>query len=341
MSARRVCVTAPSRLHMGLLNESASFGRVDGGIGLAVSSPAWVIEATRGESEIKGVRLPLEHQNAIGWALQRLYPIIGSDVQVVVHQAVPPHAGLGAKTSLLLGLGRAVTALADCELSAFELASLLGRGGTSGVGINTFAKGGFVWDIGHRYPSVKHRFGPSSEVLSAIPPKALLCTPIDWLSVVHFRFAESGLSGPAEVSMFRESCPTPVNDTVEAVLCTALQIVPALLERDGAALQAGIARLQDVGLKRVEWQAQSPATTGFRGYWKKAGMPESVGLSSAGPTLFILTETPEEVVRAIDGYCIEPTDLCITIVDNIGATTKGVIDCGEEGTKNLPVFSRN
>jgi len=321
----RVNILAPSRLHFGLLNETGMLGRVDGGIGVSLVDPHWELEVTRGEHFLRGVTLCSEHAAAVQSALDVLsFLIPPAQVGITVNSTVPCHAGLGSKTSLLLAIGKAVSTLANTPISETDLCRLLRRGGTSGVGLYSFKGGKFVWDAGHRYPEFKNTFGPSSSCL-APPPPAILSIPVDWLQVVHFRFANGGLHGEDEANLFKQSCPIAEAETLTLISCVVSEIVPALMERDELLLQRGVKRLQTLGFKKIEWDIQDPVTQRFRQYWEHSDATEALGLSSLGPTLFTFTTRSSAVRSLIDKFETAALHVSVTNVNNRGALIKGIV----------------
>lgn len=318
-----VSASAPARLHFGLLNLSGLFGRVDGGVGIAVSRPRWELEVGFGAAEITGVPITREQTNALATALDTLAcPLQDREVRIHIRQAIPCHVGLGSKTSLLLAAAAAVARLTNSNFSTVMCAERLGRGGTSGIGVHAFAHGGFIWDAGHSYPDDKEEFGPSSMQLAA-PPPLVASFPVDWLSFIHFRFDDVGLHGAAEKQIFLERCPLDDEDSRQLLASVAGEMVPSLLERREEQFQVSLSRLQDSGLKRIEWSCQSDITKDFRAYWKRRLPNYALGLSSMGPTLFCLTSRPLEALEVVRSFSVTPVELSWGKIDNQGATVVG------------------
>lgn len=323
----RVRILSPSRLHFGLIDESGCSGRVDGGTGLSLYEPYWDVEVQRKGGLIRGKDLSREHRKAIGFALKSLSHMLpGERPGVTVHRCVPPHIGLGSKTSLLLAIGRAICFLADSCMTAVDLATILGRGGTSGIGIHSVNRGGFIWDAGHKFPEEKPEFGPSSQTL-AKPAEVILARSVDWVDIVHFRFSEIGVNGQEERSVFKKECPIPACESNESLLCVSSLIAPAIVEKDECLLQTGLGRLQRTGFKKREWLHQDVITTRFKRYWDSLGVSEALGLSSFGPTLYVLTKRPQEIQRLVEGFDATLVHLTHTRVNNRGVT---ILSTGEE-----------
>ncbi|HYV48421.1 MAG TPA: beta-ribofuranosylaminobenzene 5'-phosphate synthase family protein, partial [Myxococcaceae bacterium] len=243
----RVRIRAPARLHWALLNLSGLLNRVDGGIGLMIDEPAWEIEAGLDQAGIHGVPLEDDHLAGIQQVLAKLPSGISRQLGIRIVSSIPAHAGLGSKTSLLLAVGRAASLLSGQADSPLNIARLLSRGGTSGIGVNGYSAGGLIWDVGRKYPAEKSHFGPSS-LSHCPPPRAIRLSSLDWLSVVHFRFDRTGLSGSDEADFFSRTCPLPTIETERLAICTSLQLIPAILDEDEEELQDGIRSIQELGL---------------------------------------------------------------------------------------------
>ena len=137
--ARKVTVTTTARLHFGFLDPS---GRGQAAVrlvrALARSAERRASRSTRADG--------FERDRARARArLERLSPrhrgkLRASEAPTAqIEEAIPPHAGLGSGTQLALAVGSAFAAFEDLRLDAQEIASRLGRGARSGIGIATFS----------------------------------------------------------------------------------------------------------------------------------------------------------------------------------------------------------
>lgn len=133
-------VVAPSRLHFGLLHVPAdptSPGHHFGGCGLMIDRPGvavWVEPSDDWHGEGPSAARAVEFAQRVTTTPHR----------VTVERCPPEHVGLGVGTSLGLAVAKAMRP----DLSATQLAPLIGRGERSGVGLYGFELGGFVVDGG-------------------------------------------------------------------------------------------------------------------------------------------------------------------------------------------------
>jgi beta-ribofuranosylaminobenzene 5'-phosphate synthase len=223
-------VEAAARLHMGMLDAAGDGPRRFGGLGVAVSRPAVVVEVSPSDE------LTAEGPDA-GRALavaQRCLDAIGgaSGARVRVLEAIPAHAGLGSGTKLALAVTAALSALAGRQPDPAELARTAGRGARSAVGLWTFALGGFVVEGGRR-----------RGVDEPAPLLTRHAMPEEWRCVLVIPAAEPGLSGEPEEAAFGDLRSDPERSAAIAQLVlTAL--LPALVEHDLAEFGAALSRIQ-------------------------------------------------------------------------------------------------
>ncbi|MCZ6633103.1 MAG: hypothetical protein O7G87_06825 [bacterium] len=149
---KRIVIQTPGRLHFGLIDMNGEIGRIDGGIGLALDVPYTQIEAKRSD----GVQVVCEEDEEIGDRLEHAvhavcnaYDLPGASV--AIQERPLAHVGLGSATQTLVGAAQAVCRLYELEKPVLELGRLVGRGGTSGIGIGAIESGGFIVDGGHRF----------------------------------------------------------------------------------------------------------------------------------------------------------------------------------------------
>jgi beta-RFAP synthase len=180
--------------------------------------------------------------------------------------------------------------------------------------------GGFIWDAGHRYPPHKASMEPSS-ASGAPPAQRLLSLHPNWLKVVHFRFSDRGLHGLAEKRFFEVNCPVDPQETTALLALVAGSFLPSLIEADDAGVQAAVAAMQELGLKRLEWRTQDRETLAFRDFWRSQTRSAALGLTSLGPTLYCLTKDPTSVMEAVRSYGKAP--LSIAVSDLFDPSTAG------------------
>jgi beta-ribofuranosylaminobenzene 5'-phosphate synthase len=286
-----VLVEAPARLHMGMLDASGKGARRFGGLGVAVSHPAVIVEASasselsaEGPDADRALAVAERYREAFGHAA-------GARMRVL--EAIPSHVGLGSGTKLALAVTAALSALAGRSPEPAAMARMAGRSARSAVGLWTFALGGLVVEGGRRP--------------GAAEPAPLLmrhAMPDEWRCVLAISAAEPGLSGGAEEAAFADLRPDPDRSALIAQLVlTAL--LPALVERDLVEFGAALSRLQ-----RLVGDAFAPVQGGT--FHPQAGPlvdallrlgAAGAGQSSWGPAVYGLVGSEQEgheIVRGLE-----------------------------------------
>jgi beta-ribofuranosylaminobenzene 5'-phosphate synthase len=277
-----VLVEAPARLHMGMLDASGKGARRFGGLGVAVSRPAVVVEASA-SSELSAEGPDADRALAVAERCREAFGhAAGARMRVL--EAIPSHVGLGSGTKLALAVTAALSALARRSPEPAAMARMAGRSARSAVGLWTFALGGLVVEGGRRP--------------GAAEPAPLLmrhAMPDEWRCVLAIPAAEPGLSGGAEEAAFADLRPDPDRSALIAQLVlTAL--LPALVERDLLEFGAALSRVQ-----RLVGDAFAPAQGGT--FHPRAGAlveamlrlgAAGAGQSSWGPAVYGVVGSEQE-----------------------------------------------
>ena len=286
---REIVIQTPARLHFGLLDLHGGLGRIDGGIGLALEQPRTRIAAKPGHS--CEAACPMEPSfaprlNAAIEAVCNRFELPGASVAIL--ERARPHSGLGSASQTLIGAGIAVCALYGLAPNAREIAAVVGRGGTSGIGIGAIQHGGFLLDGGHRFrrgEGSKNGYSPSSASVGVPPPPLLLHYDFPTWDVLVVIPQGEGASGNRERDLFEEACPVPASDVEKMCRILLAQMLPAVLEKDLSTFGAAMEGYQSYGFKVFEAETQGPLIAECAAFLRDNG-GIGVGMSSWGPTLF-------------------------------------------------------
>ncbi|WP_214043944.1 beta-ribofuranosylaminobenzene 5'-phosphate synthase [Methanomethylovorans sp.] len=284
-------VKSPSRIHMGLIDMNAELGRVDGGVGLSIDQPYVLISAEVADDiEIIGQSFLAQRMEA---AVRALVPE-GQGVRVTIEADMPPHVGCGSGTQAALSVAAAVNRLYGLGLSVREMAIAVGRGGTSGIGVASFEKGGFIVDGGHKFAE-KGSFSPSSA--SKTPPGPVLFREDfpDWEIVLALPSEDMhmGAHDAQEVDIFEKECPIPLHEVQAVAHIVLMNMMPAIMEKDIEAFGKATDRLQTMGFKQREIHLQHQAVRDLIELLQDSGA-YGAGMSSFGPVVYAFTDNPED-----------------------------------------------
>ncbi len=305
-------IITPSRLHITLIDLNASIGRVDGGIGLTLHEPSIEISAEGYDTlEITGRS---EHEERMRNAVKKILPK-EKGIRIRIERDYPSHVGLGSGTQASLAAGMAANLLYNLNMSVYEIAKKVGRGGTSGIGVAAFEKGGFILDGGHRF-SDKKDFLPSSA--TKLPPAPVLLRKDfpDWKILVAIPETK-GAHMQREVDIFKKICPIPLKEVEKLSHIILMQILPALIEEDIITFGRGINAIQNIGFKRKEVELQPKAKKLMEMLVQEGAY--GAGMSSFGPTVYAFGEDMENLKSMAEEFLEGKGKVYITKARNTGA----------------------
>jgi len=309
MAEKNIKIKTPSRLHLSLIDMNGSHGRVDGGIGVALEEPCFEIVFKRSESTCGD-------SSALAKELCKKLGVPGADINI--KKGIPDHVGFGSKTQLSLALASGICKLYGLEKRTRELAEMVGRGGTSGIGVAAFETGGFIMDGGHE---AKKGFAPS-RFSKCAPPPVLARYDMPWWFVCAWpRESAKGAHGNEELDIFKKYCPIPASEVEKVSRIILTEILPSAAEGDIRVFGAGINMLQTTGFKKVEVGLKTKETGKLLGFLQKNSY--GGGMSSFGPVCFGICETKNEANSLAESVKSEfgekSIDLIVSKANNTGA----------------------
>ncbi|MFZ0090654.1 MAG: hypothetical protein WAL63_14165 [Solirubrobacteraceae bacterium] len=288
-------VTAPARLHFGMLDPAGVGARRFGGFGVGVESPRVVVRVRRtGETGADGTGAVVVSGAQVEPATmfaRRACSAFGlvEGVAVNVDEAIPPHMGLGSGTKLGLAIARGLAGLVGQSPGPEQLAAASGRGARSSVGSWTFAAPGLVVEAG-----VPH--GGSLSPLVARHPM-----PERWRCVLALPLGAEGLSGDVEERFFGQLRDLEgAEPRVSRLLLTVA--LPGLVTGDIDEFGVALTQIQrDIG-------AMFAAAQGGIFHPRAAPLVDAllalgvgaVGQSSWGPAVYGIVDGPERAADVAD-----------------------------------------
>lgn len=286
LKCERVRVEASARLHGGFHRLPDVRGNKSyAGIGFYIEEPRVTVEASIGGAgkhwQVEARGPYASHAERLArMTLDKLKPGI-EGLEVRVTNSIPPHAGLGSTTQIVLSVAAALHALTTGRPPStgeiHYLSHRLGRGRRSLAGTLLYASGGVVVDAG----------------APAEPPYTPLyhgVLPSDWVFVLFEPELPEGLSGREEEEAFTR-------------LPLAGEHIVGLQERGLARLLLGLARMElDTvidGLRMIQTATGMYFRGAQRGVYRSdlervadEAWRDGIFLaqSSWGPTLYTLTD---------------------------------------------------
>ncbi len=311
----------PSRIAINLYDMEGGLGRVDGGMGFFLKYPSLVFRARQsGEITIKG-EISQEIKLSILEAVDRLKESYGlGGIELNIKKNIPEHRGFGSKTSTLLSIGHVYTSLYGEKTDFRELGQLLGRGATSGLGINLIDKGGFILEGGHS-TKTKKGFSPSSATKNPHPAPMLARYDMpDWDILIAVPYLDRAF-GKIEIEFFNKTCPIKAESVERVARITLSQVLPAVAENDLRAFCKGINSIQKEEWKRCEIERYGSKIKDFMSYLRNKGAL-GVGMSSMGPCVYAFGNDISSIFDAVKKYEeLDMESVFLTKPDNVGILT--------------------
>lgn len=292
-------IKTPSRIHLTLIDLNGAYSRIDGGVGITTEDPHLVMEAEPEDNDIrvlfKESRLKEDFMDdyrskIVNAAVKTIKSLkLDPGYLIKVLKIYPPHSGLGSGTQLSLAVGKLIAELNGQDISAVEIAQIVGRGGTSGIGVASFDRGGFIVDGGHKKIE-KLNFLPSSASKASPPPiTARYDFPDNWKIILVIPQVERNVFGEKEINIFQEYCPIPLNEVQKLSHILLMNMMPAVVEGDLDAFGSAVNSIQNVGFKKIELKLQNPFIKDLMDNLRLSGAA-GVGMSSFGPTVYAVTD---------------------------------------------------
>jgi len=318
-----VRVTAPSRLHFGLLAFGDWAPRQFGGVGMMIDRPETAVLARlRRPNEPPPEPRTDADRRARAFAEQFRQSVNSADererlrhVEIRVEKAATDHVGLGSGTQLAMAVGRALASfIGKSDMPAVDLAQRVGRGRRSAIGVHGFHLGGFLVEGGKSEPS------------NVSPLVARLNFPSDWPVVLVIPADSKGLHGRAEREAFEDLAPIPPAITADLCRLTMLGILPAVAERDFPAFTESLTEFsRKVGACFAAQQGEqffNPAAASVMEVLATYGV-RGVAQSSWGPTLAVVADSRFRAewlaARLADTLAPNMSTIVCTTANNHGA----------------------
>lgn len=296
-----VNITAYPRLHFTLIGMNQGGYRINGGIGLAIAEPTLKLKITNSNHfefiDKRGLHFSKSQTDRLESKVNSIVSSkqLKNNISVELLDGMRSNSGFGSGTIIRLACLEALHIINDCFYTEDELVKLSGRGGTSGIGIRTYFRGGFVFDIGHKAltshtPSSLNENQNHKSLLvdcqSSPTWEFGICIPNDIATLSH----------EEEVTFFKTVTPIPN----EAVYMTLYHVVyglyASLREHDIESFVNCIKEIQGCTWKMLEKNIYGPRLMEYEKQLYRCGA-KAVGMSSLGPTLFFISDNNVSVIR--------------------------------------------
>ena len=295
------------RIHITLIGMNREGYRINGGIGFSMASPILIMrfepdreinvldKRSQGFSKNELTRL----DNHLNKVMKEEHLAEGFHC-VIENGQIHSHFGFGTSTMVYLSCIEALLIINKREYTNDDVVNLSGRGGTSGIGINTYFKGGFVFDTGVTNNAVKD-LAPSSCFNGCDYRKPLIFKNIS-LPVWEMGICIPPIRNKTEDEekvFFDKNCPIE-QDAVENILYESVYgISSSLLENDFNTFCKSVDSIQKTKWKSLERNLYGDELKVVESVIRKAGA-KCVGMSSLGPLLYFFSEDIDGIVDRVN-----------------------------------------
>ncbi|CAA7614364.1 Beta-ribofuranosylaminobenzene 5'-phosphate synthase family [Magnetospirillum sp. LM-5] len=294
---------------------------MNGGIGFSVEAPLARLDISAADRtaicDSRPVPMGADEQAQLIKGISHFADMhkIVQGVHIEITGAMRTHVGMGSATALRLGSIEGLAKLNGLQLPRDALIKASGRGGTSGIGINSYFEGGMICDLGRAADGARH--APSSIVLSAHSPLALPMIEMPpWPILLCIPRAIVPKSQIEEIAFFSRTAPLPAPASFKACYIALFGIYAAVRERNYTAFCDGIDAMQDTDWKRAERAEYGDTLAGVSTVLRANGA-DCVGMSSLGPMLFCFAPAQRMAALVAAAHVLD-CDSYLTVPANQG-----------------------
>jgi len=295
-------ITSFPRIHITLIGMNSDGYRINGGVGFSISAPKINVyieesknieiidERELGFTELEKIRL----QHVLEKSINRLG--LKRRIQCVIQSNVFPHYGLGSNTAIYMSCIEALFLINDIKYSREDIVASSKRGGTSGIGINTYFEGGFIFDVGIK--DNDKLFTPSSiaDRNGKTPLVIHKCKLPDWKMGICIPKYIQNKTEQEEIEFFKTHCPIE-KSSIENVLYEAVYgITSSIIESDYDVFCKSVNTIQLAKWNYLQRLLYGKALIELEQKIMSFGA-DCVGMSSLGPMLFF---TGNDINRIIE-----------------------------------------
>jgi len=289
------------RLHVSLIAMHNSGYRKNGGFGFAISKPNLEVTFTKATNfSIKDKRLKSFQNIEIIRAIEiidKIYDELKFDKKYSLEingDDIPTHSGFGTSTAVRLAMIEALFILNDYTYSKDDIVKFSRRGTTSGIGVNTYFDGGYVFDIGVKQDKLK--LTPSSSENAKNLPLVIKSGAMPrWNIGVCIPKSIINKTEEEEKLFFDNTCPISDTQVKEVLYQILYGLVGSVNDADIVVFSQAIKAIQKSTWKYEERKLYGEALLEIEEKLYRSGAI-AVGMSSLGPTLFFLSNNMNKTV---------------------------------------------
>jgi len=301
---KQLIIKSFPRIHITLIGMNNNSYRINGGIGFSIDTPITNSHFKLSKDiEIQDKREKKFTQDEQEKLINTIESVkndnkMNNGITCIIESDIFPHYGLGSNTSIYLSCIEALFLLNEVTYDNSKIISLSTRGGTSGIGINTYFDGGYVFDIGIK--NERDLLVPSS-IANRNGKKPLVIykgeTP-NWEIGICIPHYLNNKSEQEEKDFFSKYCPIGKKYINDILYESVYGITSAIIERDYKVFCQSINAIQKTRWKHLERSLYGKALLKLEKKIMQLGA-DCVGMSSLGPSLFFLSDNIINIINEL------------------------------------------
>ncbi|MGI2110502.1 beta-ribofuranosylaminobenzene 5'-phosphate synthase family protein [Shewanella frigidimarina] len=308
-------IKIPQRLHINLLSMHSCDYRKNSGIGLAIINKELFLEAKIHSTSIIEVENYCNHPERLQIIIELLKSTkkkykLEYGVKIKLCGSYFFHVGLGTSTAVTLACLEALFLTNNKTITDNELIKISERGGTSGIGINTYFHGGLIIDSGTKSNNQKHK--PSSYIKPKVHSKILAkCNFPNWNLGILIPNERDYIYDEKELIFFEKNCPIPKDEAYFASYLATFGTLASAKDNDYELFCHSINETQKTYWKRKEI-SQNKFNNLRINRLLSLGV-DCAGISSFGNSIYFFDRDPEDVIRKMsteDDFLYFEYDIC-------------------------------
>jgi len=293
------------RIHLTLIGMNADGYRLNGGVGFTIQEPSAELFFSKSNSFIindyRDKSFSTQEIQRITNIVNKTKNIINAshNINVEIYGDMPTHFGFGSSTAIRLSCLEALHIINKVKYSRAELISRSGRGGTSGIGINTYFSGGFIIDLGKKNNNSLHIPSSMSENNNEIPLLLNHSRMPNWEIGICIPKNIISKSEDEEKAFFLKTCPISSKKVYEILYNVIYGLYPSIIENDKKNFCFAIKKIQDCAWKLAERNEYRKKLSNIENQLYGFGAM-TVGMTSLGPSLFFIANDINGIIRKMN-----------------------------------------
>jgi beta-ribofuranosylaminobenzene 5'-phosphate synthase len=271
--------------------------RRNSGIGLSIINKKLFLEAKKQSTCLIEVETYCNHPERLLIIIEILKSTkkkykLEYGVEIKLYGSYFFHVGLGTSTAVTLACLEALFLINNKTITNNELIKISERGGTSGIGINTYFYGGLIIDTGTKPNNQKHK--PSSYVKPKIHSEILAkCNFPSWNLGILIPKNRDYIYDEKELRFFEKNCPIPKDEAYFASYLATFGTLASAKDKDYELFCHSINETQKTYWKRKEISLNKFNNIRINRILSLGA--DCAGISSFGNSIYFFDKDPQNI----------------------------------------------